>query len=159
MKKAVMLLALLAGTLFAQDGEEVYKTYCSSCHRMQGLKSADDKALMRQKMQNASPQERALLRAQMQEEMKQSGILAPSMSKVAQRIKMMRGSQEAFVAFVTGYIQNPSQEKGLFPPKIYERFGTMAPIGQGMRAEERENVAVWMYTAFDNNSSVNGKGR
>lgn len=150
-----MILALLAGTLFAQDGEEVYKSYCSSCHMMQGLKSAEEKAAMRQKMQNASQQERALLRAQMQEEMKKSGILAPAISKVAQRVKMMTGSQEAFVAFVTDYIQNPSQEKGYFPPKVYERFGTMAPIGQAMSAEERERVAEWMYRALDNSNANN----
>ena len=149
MKKVLLGLLLAGATLFAVSGEEVYKTNCASCHAMQGMMNQKEKSAMREKMQNATQEERMAMKQKMMEKMKNSDMKAPAMPMVSMRLKkMLDNDRTKFIAFVDDYIQNPSQEKGYCMPMAYKRFGVMPPIGQGMSSSERQLVASWLYDNF-----------
>lgn len=149
MKKSLIVLMFLIGALFASDGEAIYKAKCAACHQMQGMMDMSQMQAMRTKMQNASDEEKAQMKAKMKEKMAKSGMKAPPMNMVSMRIKKMNdGDKAQFVAFVKDYIVNPSQDKGVCMPMAYKRFGVMPAIGKGMSDAERETVAVWMYDYF-----------
>ena len=148
MKKLLLGLLLASATLFAVNGHEVYKQKCATCHQMQGMMDMSQIQAMREKMQNATPQERQAMKTKMKKKMYESGMKAPAMQMVSMRLKKMTGSKEKFVLFVKDYIQNPSQDKGYCMPMAYKRFGTMPPIGKGLSEAEREAVANWLYDDF-----------
>ena len=158
MKKLLlaMLLGFVSLSANSLDGEAVYKAKCSACHMKKGMM---DEGQMRQKMQNATKEEKVAMREQMMMKMQKSGMRAPTMPMVSKRLKKFYPSKEEFVAFVTDYIQNPSQAKGHCMPMAYKRFGTMPPIGKGLSKEEREAVATWLYENFKGSwgSSMEGK--
>ncbi len=149
MRKVLLSLLFAGVTLFAATGEDVYKTNCTSCHAMQGMMSKAEKSAMREKMQNATPQEKQAMKSSMMEKMKKSDMKAPPMPMVAMRLKkMLDNDRQKFVDFVEDYIQNPSQDKGFCMPMAYKRFGTMPAIGKGMSSEDRTLVATWLYDNF-----------
>lgn len=148
MIKYLLSSLLLVGSTFAIDGESVYKDKCIQCHQMKGMMDMSEMQAIRKKMQNATPQERQTMKKKMQAKMRESGMKAPAMEMVSLRLKKMIGSKEEFVAFVKDYIQNPSQEKGYCMARAYKNFGVMPAIGKDMSAEEREVIAVWLYTNF-----------
>ena len=160
MKKSLLSLLLLGVTLFAATGEEVYKANCASCHAMQGMMSKQEKSAMREKMQNATQEERMAMKQKMMDKMHKSDMKAPAMPMVSMRLKkMMNNDRTKFIAFVDDYIQNPSQDKGYCMPMAYKRFGTMPPIGKGMSATDRQLVATWLYDDFKGswNGSMDGQ--
>ena len=149
MKKVLLSLLFTGVTLFGATGEEVYQTNCASCHAMQGMMSQEKKSAMREKMQNATQEERMAMKQTMREKMQNSDMKAPAMPMVSKRLKkMLDNDRTKFIAFVDDYIQNPSQEKGYCMPMAYKRFGTMPPVGQGMSATDRQVVAAWLYDDF-----------
>ena len=84
---------------------------------------------------------------------------APGMPMVSMRLKNSLKEKEAFVTFVTDYIQNPSQEKGHCMPMAYKRFGTMPPIGKSLTKEQRNAVALWLYENFKGSWSESMGGK
>ena len=146
MLKILLTSVVLMGALYANSGENVYKTKCIACHQMKGMMDMSEMKKMREKMQGASAQEKKSMKAAMKK--KESGMRAPAMNMVSMRIKKMKPTKEAFIAFVEDYIQNPSQKKGVCMPMAYKRFGTMPPIGKGMSKEDRKLVATWLYENF-----------
>ena len=149
MKKTVLTLCLVTLTLMAQtpdQGEAVFQAKCVQCHAKTPMMSPTQKQQMRQKMQNATDEEKQVLRATMQAKMKT--MHAPAMPMVSMRLKKMLKDRERFIAFVEDYIQNPSQKKGYCMPMAYKRFGTMPPIGKAMSAQERHDVAAWLYDHY-----------
>jgi len=149
MKKLWLISALIFSfTSLYAAGEEIYKEKCASCHAMKGMMDSSEMKSMREKMQNVSKEEKMLMRQKMMNKMEKSHMKAPPMPMVSKRLKMKFKTKEAFVAFVTDYIQNPSKEKGLCMPMAYKRFGTMPPIGKHITAEERKEVAQWLYDNF-----------
>ncbi len=159
MKKVLLGLLIASATLFAVSGEEVYKQKCAACHQMQGMMDMSQMKAMRQKMQNATPEERQAMKAKMKKKMHESNMKAPAMQMVSMRLKKMTGSKEQFVVFVKDYIQSPSQEKGYCMPMAYKRFGVMPPIGKGLSEAERDAVANWLYDDFKGSwdDSMGGK--
>jgi len=132
MNKLLLLIAsilLTTLTLQAQTGAEVFENKCVSCHVKMPPEGMG---------QRGTPAHREAM-------MK---MKAPPMMKVAMKVKMAHQSKEAFVAFVTDYIQNPSKEKVLCNPKAVEHFGLMPAIGKTMTAQERVQIAEWMYDTF-----------
>ena len=148
MLKILLSTFILVGAVHALDGESVYKDKCMACHSMKGLMDKSQMQAMRKKMQNATVQERQAMKKKMQKKMRESEMKAPAMEMVSLRLKKMTGSKEEFLSFVKDYIQNPSQDKGYCMPRAYENFGVMPAIGQGMSEEEREVIALWLYTRF-----------
>ena len=136
MKKILLLASLCMATLTlqAQTGAEVFENKCVSCH----VKTPP--AGMGQR---GTPAHREAM-------MK---MKAPPMMKVAMKVKMAHQSKEAFVAFVTDYIENPSKEKILCNSNAVDHFGLMPAIGKTMTAEERAKVAEWMYDNFSGQKS------
>ena len=160
MRKVLLSLLFAGATLFGATGEDVYKTNCASCHAMQGMMSKAEKSAMREKMQNATQEEKMAMKKSMMEKMKKSDMKAPPMPMVSMRLKkMMNNNRAKFITFVEDYIQNPSQDKGYCMPMAYKRFGTMPPIGKGMSKEDRALVATWLYDNFKESwgNSVDGK--
>ncbi|QOP44790.1 c-type cytochrome [Sulfurimonas paralvinellae] len=159
MKKLLLVLILGFASLQANSGEEVYKAKCVSCHVMKGMMDETQMKAMRQKMQNASKEEKMAMRQMMMQKMQKSGMKAPPMPMVSKRLKMMLKSRAEFITFVEDYIQNPSKEKGFCMPMAYKRFGTMPPIGKSLSKEERTAVASWLYDNFKGSwgGSMDGK--
>jgi len=149
MKKILINLLFVSTALFGVSGQEVYETHCASCHQMQGMMNSTQMKAMREKMQNASMDEKKVMKAKMKKKMQEHGMKAPAMQMVSMRLKKMTDSKEMFIVFVKDYIQNPSQAKGFCMPMAYKRFGVMPPIGKGLSDAEREAVAIWLYDTFE----------
>ena len=158
MKKGLLSLLLIVGSLFALSGEDVYTQHCASCHTQNMKMDMDNRMDWRNKMQNATNAEKQIMRNNMMKEMQKNDMKAPSMPMISMRLKHKTGSKEKFITFVKDYIQNPSEEKGYCMPMAYKRFGVMPPIGKGMSEEERELIAQWLYNNFENswNDSMGG---
>ena len=159
MKKLLLVFILGFVSLQANSGEEVYKAKCASCHAMKGMMDEGQMKEMRQKMQNATQEEKMAMRQKMMQKMQKSDMKAPPMPMVSKRLKMMLKSRAEFITFVDDYIQNPLKEKGYCMPMAYKRFGTMPPIGKSLSKEERTAVASWLYDNFKGSwgNSMNGK--
>jgi len=128
-----LFIALIISTfaLMANPGQKVYKKYCASCH------------LIKPPMQQMHMQKLPLpKRKAMLEKM---GMKAPPMVRVAQRIKTFYKDEQSFIHFVTDYIQNPSQEKGVCMLMAFKMFGVMPPVGKALSPKERLAVAKWLY--------------
>lgn len=128
MKKIILVSVLSLGSLLASSGEEIFKTNCVSCHMMQKGKDIADKSKM----------------------------LAPPVFGIVRHTKEVHPTKEAFVAFVSDYIKNPSKDKAVCQKKAIDRFGLMPAVGQGMKDEDIKEVSEWLY---DNIQSGSGKGR
>lgn len=145
MKKILLLILLGLSSIYATNGENIFKEKCVACHASQGMMSMNEKQQMRAKMQNATQEERFAMREQM---MLNTNMKAPAMPMVSKRLKMKLASREEFIAFVQDYIQNPSQEKGFCMPMAYDKFGTMPPIGKSMSKDGRATIAAWLYDNY-----------
>jgi len=149
MKKVLVGLLLASATLFAINGEDVFKAQCASCHAIQAGMTPHERSEMREKMQDATQEERMAMKQKMMDKMHKSDKKAPAMPMVSLRLKKMLNNDRAkFIVFVDDYIQNPAKDKGFCMPMAYERFGVMPPIGQGMSEAERSAVATWLYDNF-----------
>ncbi|QOP42444.1 c-type cytochrome [Sulfurimonas sediminis] len=159
MKKLLLVLILGFVSFGADSGEDIYKAKCASCHAMKGMMDQTQMQAMRQKMQNATQEEKMAMREKMMLKMQKSKMKAPPMPMVSKRLKMMLKTREDFIAFVADYIQNPSIKKGFCMPMAYKRFGTMPPIGKTLSKEERTVVASWLYDNFKESwgKSMGGK--
>ena len=123
-------------TLYASNaGEVVYEAHCKACHMLK-----IDKA----KMMTLSMQERMAIKQKMMKTMK-----APPMSKVSAKLKHDFNNDKAkIVAFIQDYIVNPDAKKSHCMPMALKRFGTMPPIGKGMKKEDIHTIAQWVYENF-----------
>ncbi len=136
--KKIVLVGIIATSLFTVSGEEVYKSRCMACHKIIDLQA------QKQKMMALSPQERQKAKKEFMKKM-----MAPPMNKVSARIKHFYPEKEGFVAFVKDYIVNPAKDKALCQQPALQRFGVMPPIGKSLSKEQINAVAVWMYDNFD----------
>ena len=126
-------LFLAAGVLFStltlqatENGEEIFKAKCSSCHLMQppAAMHRPGTAEFKEAMNN---------------------LKAPPMAKVSQMVKMQYPSKEAYIAFVTDYINKPDASKTVCMPQAVKGFGLMPAIGTSMTEEEKKVLAAWIY--------------
>lgn len=159
MLKVLVVTTVLALSLNASSGEEIYKQKCSSCHQLKGMMDMSQMKKMQQKMKNATQEEKMAMKDKMKAKMEKSGMKAPAFNMVSMRIKKMKNGKKEFIAFVEDYIQNPSQDKGVCMPMAYKRFGVMPPIGKGMSKDERKIIATWLYENFKSSwdSSMDAK--
>ena len=129
--KPLFALTLLAASLCAADGFDLYKQYCASCH------------MVRLPLEEPA-------RARAFETMK-----APTMRMVAMRLKMMINihnedediQKKVTKAFIKEYIDDPGEDYVMCLPEMVERFGVMTPV-VGLSNAEKEAVAEWLWEQF-----------
>ncbi len=130
MKKTLVLAAgLLLTTLTLSansNGEEIFKTKCTSCHLMlpPGAMAKPGTAEFKKAIDD---------------------LKAPPMAKVATMIKMQYKTKEAFVKFMTEYITKPDASKTVCMKQAVKGFGLMPAIGANMSEKEKMAVADWIY--------------
>jgi cytochrome c5 len=117
--KLKLLLLLLATSLFAQNGEEIFNTNCKSCHIMKKgwqLTSAD-----------------------------KAKLKAPTAFGITKHVRDIFKNEELFVEFVNDYITYPAKIKSRCKTNVVKQFGLMPAIGKSMSEEDRKTVANWMF--------------
>lgn len=117
--KLKLLLLLLATSLFAQSGEQIFDTNCKSCHIMK--KGWQLTAIDKQQ------------------------LLGPTAFGVTKRIRDIFKTEKLFISFVDEYITNPKRIKSRCKDDVINKFGIMPATGKSMNKKEREIVARWMY--------------
>ncbi|MDF1874669.1 cytochrome c [Sulfurimonas sp. SAG-AH-194-I05] len=132
MKKILLSTVLLSISLFANEGYEVYKKNCMSCH----VEVMSKKEVM------------ANLK----------NMKAPPMIEVSGRLKEnIRTTDEEddvdrhlFILFVKDYIMNPDLEFSMCHAGAIERFGTMPSMKKQITKKEAKAVAIWLYDRYEN---------
>ncbi len=129
MKKILLALSFTLLSLHAQTGEEIFTSNCVACHAQTAPVGMGERG---------TPAFKEAM----------SKLKAPPMPKVSMKLKMQLQDKEAFVAFVSDYITNPSKEKAKCNPRAVKAFGLMPPIGKSMSEAERKSVAEWMFETY-----------
>ena len=131
MKKSLVPLLLLTSSLLANDGYEVYKKNCKSCHvEMMSVKEV---------MANLS------------------SMKAPPMVEVSGRLKEnIKTTDEEddvdrhlFILFVKDYIMHPNLDFSMCHAGALERFGTMPSMKGKITEKEANAVAIWLYDRYE----------
>jgi len=131
MKKNLLSISLLASVIFANEGYEVYKKNCQSCH----VEMISVKEVMADL----------------------SKIKAPPMVEVSGRlkenIKTTDDEEEVdrhlFILFVKDYIMHPNLDFSMCHAGALERFGTMLSMKDQITEKEAHAVAVWLYDRYE----------
>ena len=131
MKKIVLTTLLLASSIFANEGYEVYKQNCKSCH-IEMISKAE-------LMKNIDK------------------VKAPPMVEVSARLKEnIKTTDEEddvdrhlFILFVKDYILNPNDEMSMCNPGALEKFGTMPTLKGKISPKEANEVAIWLYDRYE----------
>lgn len=131
MKKILVSTLLLGATLFANEGYEVYKKNCKSCHiEMMSVKEV--KANL-------------------------SKMKAPPMVEVSGRLKEnIKTTDEEdevdrhlFILFVKDYIMHPNLDFSMCHAGALEKFGTMPSMKGKITEKEANAVAIWLYDRYE----------
>jgi len=129
MKDIVLFTALVASTLFAQSGGELFNTYCSSCHAtVVGLNESGGEVT--------------------------NVYGAPYAKDVISKLKTETKTKEAFVAFVKDYINEPDKRKSLYGKKAIKDFGLMPSLKGSMSDSESTKLADYLYSGYEEESNV-----
>lgn len=132
MKKMLLTSLLLASSLFAVDGYDVYKKNCMVCH-IEMMKKSEVKANIHK-------------------------MVAPPMVEVSGRLKenIQTTDEEEdvnrylFILFVKDYIQNPNLDNSMCNPGAIEKFGLMPSLKGKLSEQEKQAVAEWLYDRYEN---------
>ena len=131
MKKRLLTSLLIASSLFAVDGYEVYKKNCMVCHvEMMTHKEA---------LKNINK------------------LVAPPMVEVSERLKenIQTTDEEddvnryLFILFVKDYIVNPNLDNSMCNSGAIEKFGTMPSLKGKIKESEKQAVAEWLYDRYE----------
>ncbi len=128
MKKiSIILFALLFATgLYANNGEEIFKAKCASCHLINPPAAMSNPG---------TPEFKKAI----------NDLKAPPMSKIASMVKMHHEGKEAFVKFMSDFITNPDASKTVCMKRAIEGFGLMPPIDKSMSEEDKKTISAWVY--------------
>ena len=120
MKNKLLLTSLLiTSSLFAQNGAMIFENKCMVCH---------------------------ILKMEWQlREREKSALIAPTAYGITKHVRDVFPNEKQFVEFVADYITKPAKIKSRCKEDVMKRFGLMPPIGIGMREEDKEAVASWMF--------------
>ena len=132
MKKLLLATSLLASSLFAVDGYDVYKKNCKVCHV---------------EMMTA---EYALAHI--------NELKAPPMVEVSGRLKEnIKTTDEEedvdrylFILFVKDYIVHPNLDNSMCNSGAIEKFGVMPSLKGKLKEDEKQAVAEWLYDRYEN---------
>lgn len=131
MNKILISTLLLSATLFSNEGYEIYKKNCKSCHvEMMTVKDV---------MANLSK------------------MKAPPMVEVSARLKEnIKTTDEEddvdrhlFILFVKDYIMHPELDFSMCHAGALDRFGTMPSMKDKITEEEAKTVAIWLYDRYE----------
>lgn len=131
MNKILLASLLFTSALFANEGYEIYKKNCKSCHvEMMSAKEV---------MANLSK------------------MKAPPMVEVSARLKEnIKTTDEEddvdrhlFILFVKDYIMHPNLDFSMCHAGALERFGTMPSMKDKITAKEANAVAIWLYDRYE----------
>ena len=131
MKKRLLASLLIASSLFAVDGYEVYKKNCMVCHvEMMSHQDA---------LKNINK------------------LVAPPMVEVSERLKenIQTTDEEddvnryLFILFVKDYIVNPNLDNSMCNSGAIEKFGTMPTLKGKLKEAEKQAVAEWLYDRYE----------
>lgn len=135
MKRIILLNILLcSSSLFAQDGREVYKNKCASCHKLY----VEPLKLVENFMENNNTTLK---------------LKAPSINQISLRLKSFIGDIEGdedmhkmeVDSFVADYLMNPDKSKSVCLPKVLRHFDTMPSLKGKISVEEIEAVSTFLY--------------
>jgi uncharacterized protein YggL (DUF469 family) len=132
MKKILLSSLLLASSLLAVDGYEVYKNNCKKCH----VETMDKSYALKHFKE----------------------LVAPPMIEVSGRLKEnIKTTDEEedvdrylFILFVKDYIVNPNLDNSMCNSGAIERFGTMPTLKGKLKEDEKQAVAEWLYDRYEN---------
>ncbi len=132
MNKIFLSSFLLGASLFANEGYEVYKKNCKSCH----VEIMSEKEVMA----------------------KLSKMKAPPMIEVSARLKENIKTKDEeddvdrhlFILFVKDYIMHPNLDFSMCHAGALEKFGTMPSMKEQITKKEAHAVAVWLYDRYEN---------
>ncbi len=131
MNKILLTASILASTLFANEGYEVYKKNCKSCHiEMMSVKEV---------MADLSK------------------MKAPPMVEVSGRLKENIKTKDEedevdrhlFILFVKDYIMHPNLDFSMCHAGALERFDTMPSMKGKISEKEAHAVAIWLYDRYE----------
>lgn len=130
------LIGLISFTfIWANEGEEIYKNKCASCHN--GFVSVETLK------KNFSKQNNTLLR-----------LKAPTLNQLTFRLKEQigdpRGDKEIHFmeisAFISEYVITPNRQKSICLPEILKFFDTMPSMEGQITEYELNKVSAYLYT-------------
>ncbi len=129
------LIAIMSVTcLWANEGEEVYKTKCASCHT--------DFVSVEKLMENFMEKNNTLL-----------NLKAPTLNQLSFRLKQQIGDPKddedihrmEVGAFISDYLQNPDKQKSVCMPEVIKHFKTMPSMKGQLSEDEVEAVSEFLY--------------
>lgn len=134
MIKILIISILLISIGLADEGEEVYKEKCASCHQ---LYIAPSKLI-----ENFMEQNNTILK-----------LKAPTINQIVFRLKSRIGDPKGdedihrmeVDSFVADYLMNPDKSKSICLPKIIQHFETMPSLKGKISVEEIEAVSEFLY--------------
>ncbi|MFT5660668.1 MAG: hypothetical protein ACI9TV_001310 [Sulfurimonas sp.] len=131
MNKLLLSTLLFSVTLFANEGYNVYKKNCKTCHvEIMSVKDV---------MANLSK------------------MKAPPMVEVSSRLKENIKTKDEeddvdrhlFILFVKDYIMHPNLDFSMCHAGALEKFGTMPSMKGQISPKEAHAVAVWLYDRYE----------
>ena len=121
-KVVLMVLVLsvfVSGSVFAQNGAELFKARCAVCH---------------------------LTHMPTKEQMK--NLIAPTAMGVMYHIKERFKNKEDAIRFIVNYVQHPSKDKAVCMKSTIKKFGLMPSQKGVVTAEELKKIANYMWDNF-----------
>ena len=130
----IVPVIVIAGSLLAGGGEEVYKAKCAACH------------------QSYIPMEK-LTENFLEKENKLLKLKAPTLNQLSFRLKQQigdpKGDEEIHRmevgAFVADYLVHPDKEKSVCLPGVIKYFDTMPSLKGKISEDEIEAVSNYIY--------------
>nr|WP_321266770.1 c-type cytochrome [uncultured Sulfurimonas sp.] len=73
---------------------------------------------------------------------------APYIKDLVKKLKTKTQNQEAFIAFIQSYINDPSKRKSLYGKRAIKEFGLMPSLKGAMTDEESAQLAEYLYEIY-----------
>jgi len=86
-----------------------------------------------------------------------STLVAPPAMGVMRHVKMVYGTKDEAVKFITEYTLNPDKNKSACRDDKIKRFGLMPSQKGNVTVAELETIASWMYENFGGQGQGRGK--
>ncbi|MEA2018293.1 MAG: c-type cytochrome [Campylobacterota bacterium] len=117
--KIILAILIMATSLFASNGKEIFDKNCISCH------------IMKMGWQ-VTPKEK----------MNMNG---PTAFGITKHVKDVFSNEKQFVEFVTEYITRPVRIKARCKDNVISKFGIMPAVSKEMSQADKKSVSSWMF--------------
>lgn len=134
MRHILYLILILSSLLSADNGKEIYKKKCSSCHKLYIAPSL--------LLENFMEKNNTILH-----------LKAPTINQIVFRLKSRIGDPKGdedihkmeIDSFIADYLMNPDKSKSVCLPKVIRHFDTMPSLKGKITVEEIEAVSDFLY--------------